>query len=122
MRGGYKGKTYLNSQETFSYYYSLGHRIFEYDLELSVDNKLIGTHSFDNFENSDYLIKNGILYEDFKQIKLYNTYTPINEEWLLETLIEYPDVRLVIDTKSDFLPIYNRLIELANEYNIDIST
>ncbi len=42
--GGKGSKVYTNSLETFLYNYDLGHRIFEVDFDLSVDDKTICSH------------------------------------------------------------------------------
>lgn len=42
-----------------------------------------------------------ITYEEFKALRLDNGFTTVNEEWMLETIKSYPDVRFVIDAKMD---------------------
>lgn len=114
--------TYLNAQETFEYYYNMGYRYFEYDLRLSSDGRIIATHAWEHIAVSN---ANDITYEEFKEIRLDNGFTPVNEEWLVETIINYPDVRVVIDAKMDSIEgdsaVLARLEALELIYNIDIS-
>ena len=120
--GGKDGLRYLNAQETFNYYYDLGYRYFEYDLRLSTDGRLIGTHCFEhlNVEKFD------LSYEEFKTYKLSNGYTPVNEEWFIETLINHKDVTFVIDAKMDTVEgdasVLERIEQLESIYNVDISS
>lgn len=119
--GGIDGLTYLNAQETFKYYYDLGYRYFEYDLRLSTDNRLIGTHAFEHLNVNTTLFT----YEEFKSLRLDNGYTPVNEEWLIDTLIKYNDVTFVIDAKMDSdeldAKVLERIEELGSIYNVDLS-
>ncbi|MBE6534864.1 MAG: hypothetical protein E7678_07890 [Ruminococcaceae bacterium] len=120
--GSAGGMTHLNAQETFEYYYNLGYRYFEYDLKLSSDGRIIATHAWEHLS-----VKNpeNITYEEFKNLRLENGYTPANEEWLMETIRQYPDVNIVIDAKMDSTEgdaaVLTRLEELEGIYGIDIS-
>ena len=113
--GSLDNLTYLNCQESFSYYYELGFRYFEYDFELSSDGKLIGTHYYNHLEK--YNINESTTYEEFKTYKINDKYTPVNEEWLIETLTSYKDVKIILDTKYNEMEIYQRLKNI----NIDTS-
>ncbi len=119
--GAYEGLTLLNAQETFEYYYSMGYRYFEYDFKLSTDGRLIGTHSFEHLEITDA----NITYDEFKQLKLANGFTPVNEEWLAETIKSHPDVKIIIDAKMDTtegdVAVLARIEALEKIYDIDIS-
>lgn len=120
--GGYGDLTHLNAQETFEYYYDMGYRYFEYDLRLSSDGRIIATHAWEHIDVSN---SDNITYEEFKQIRLDNGFTPANEEWLIETIINYPDVRFVIDAKMDTTEgdsaVLARIEALESIYNVDIS-
>jgi glycerophosphoryl diester phosphodiesterase len=120
--GGYGELTHLNAQETFEHYYNSGYRYFEYDLRLSSDGRIIATHAW---EHIDIPNPNNITYEEFKSIKLDNGFTPANEEWLMQTIINHPDVRFIIDAKMDTTEgdsaVLARLETLESIYNVDIS-
>ena len=120
--GSAGGLTHLNAQETFEYYYNLGYRYFEYDLKLSSDGRIIATHAWEHLNPENPY---DITYEEFKALRLENGYTPANEEWLMETIKQYPDVNIVIDAKMDTdegdAAVLERLEELESIYGIDIS-
>lgn len=119
--GELEDKKLLNCQEAFYVYYEMGYRLFEYDLKLSSDGKLIATHSWEHLENG----YDGISYQDFTALKLDGDYTPANEEWLIEILIQYPDIKLIIDAKMATTLLDAKVIKRVNElqtiYNIDLS-
>ena len=119
--GELDGKILLNCQEAFYFYYEIGCRIFEYDLKLSSDGRLIGTHSWEHLADG----YDGISYEDFKSLVLDGGYTPVNEDWLVEILTEYSDITLIIDAKMETTTqdalVIKRLNELQTIHGIDIS-
>ncbi len=119
--GSHDGLTLLNAQETFEHYYAQGYRYFEYDFRLSSDGRLIGTHSFEHLEITD----DDILYEDFKALRLTNGFTPVNEEWLMETIKSHSDVKIVIDAKMNTtdgdIAVLARIEELEKIYDTDVS-
>lgn len=123
--GGIDGLSYMNAQETFLYYYNMGYRYFEYDLKLSSDGRLIGTHAGENIDTSEFSSFSDLTYEQFKEIRLSNGYTPVNEEWLMDTIMTYPDIRIVVDAKGDTIEedslIDQRFEELEKIYNYDLS-
>lgn len=123
--GSVDGLSYMNAQETFLYYYNMGYRYFEYDLKLSSDGRLIGTHAGENIDTSAFSSLSTLTYEEFKQIRLSNGYTPVNEEWLMDIIMTYPDVRIVVDAKGDTIEedslIVQRFEVLENIYNFDLS-
>ncbi len=120
--GAYNELTLLNAQEPFEYYYSLGYRYFEYDLKLSSDGKLIATHDFEHLPTYDQAIS----YEDFKKLKLPYDMTPVNEEWLIETIRNHPDIKIVVDakmqTRQEDVDVLRRIEELEGIYDIDLSS
>lgn len=119
--GGAGGITCLNAQESFEQYYDMGFRYFEYDLQLSSDGRLIGTHWGDHLDG----YYEGITYDDFCEMTLTNGDTPVNERWLMETIMAHPDVVIVVDakmptTEEDAL-VLQRLEELESIYDYDLS-
>lgn len=120
--GGAGDMTHLNAQETFEYYYNMGYRYFEYDLRLSSDGRIIATHAWEHLSPKD---TSNITYEEFKALRLENGYTPANEEWLMETIRNHPDVNIVVDAKMDSTEgdsaVLARLEELESIYGLDIS-
>lgn len=123
--GGDNGLNYMNAQETFLPYYNMGYRYFEYDLKLSSDGRLIGTHAGENIDTSDISSFSSLTYEEFKKIRLLNGYTPVNEEWLMDIIMTYTDVKIVVDAKGDTLEedalIVERFEALEKTYGFDLS-
>ncbi|MBQ7314904.1 MAG: hypothetical protein IJW83_02735 [Clostridia bacterium] len=120
--GGANGRIYYNAQQLFYYYYNLGYRVFEYDCDLSADGRIICTHGWATFEVRG---NTATTYKTFKKLALYDGYTPAYEEWLVETLIAYPDVTFIIDPKayvgqSEVL-VLQRWEAIEEEYGIDLS-
>jgi len=119
--GELDGKKLLNCQEAFYIYYEKGYRYFEYDLKLSSDGRLMGTHSWEHLSGG----YDGMAYADFLALRLDGGYTPVNEEWLVEMLRQYPDVTVIVDAKmEDTLRdanVIKRLHELQSIRNIDLS-
>jgi glycerophosphoryl diester phosphodiesterase len=120
--GGVNGLRYLNAQETFEGYYQQGYRYFEYDLKLSTDGKLIASHAGEHLGHNS---PENLTYHDFTELKLSNGYTPANEEWLVQTMISYPDVKIVVDAKmpdtAGDVAVLQRIEALENIYHHDFS-
>ncbi len=119
--GTYNGMTYLNAREPFEAYYAAGYRYFEYDLMLSSDGRLIGTHSYQHLELPD----GPLTYEAFNRLRLPGGLTPINEEWLVETIRTHPDLCIVVDAKMDTtegdVAVLARIEALETLYGLDLS-
>ena len=120
--GGENSNVYLNAQETFEGYYSKGCRYFEYDLKLSSDGRIIGSHAGEHLPNVNFQT---ITYAEFKELKLDNQMTPVNEEWLMETIISHPDVKIIVDAKMPTQveddKVLQRIEYLESVYNYDVS-
>ncbi len=120
--GGKEGLTYLNATETFYEYYEAGYRYFEYDLMLSSDGRIIGSHGGEHLGGAD---PEDITYAEFKGLTLTNGLTPVTEEWLVEIIRNYPDVKIVVDAKMPTTEgdaaVLIRLCELEAVYGTDIS-
>ncbi len=121
--GGYSGSTYLNAQETFDIYYNNGCRYFEYDLKLSSDGRIIGSHAWEHLDVEDIY---SLTYDDFCDLKLDNGMTPVNEEWLINTIKTHPEIKIIVDSKMDTTEqdalVLQRLEELERIYNMDLSS
>ena len=119
--GELEGKKLLNCQEAFYRYYDMGFRYFEYDLKLSSDGRLIGTHSWEHLSDG----YDGMSYEAFCALRLEGGYTPVNEDWLVEMLRKYPDVTVIVDAKMETTledaAVIKRLNELQTIHGIDLS-
>ena len=116
-----KTKKYLNCVEGFYARYKDGTRMFEYDLVFSSDGKLVGTHKFEYLPGNS--LNNRISYDEYNATKIDGKFTGINEEKLFDLIRSYPDAKFIIDTKEkDPFLVYSRIIDLANEQGLDISS
>lgn len=85
-----------------------GYKYIEIDFCLSSDNEVICTHYFDHIDN-DFSFSNKPTKEKFENSLILGQYHPITFDYLLDKLIEYPDVKIIFDTKDN--SNLNELIE-----------
>lgn len=86
---------YTNSREALENSYKNGHRVFEMDFLLTYDGKLAAVHDWERVGGKKTS-------EEWKTVKIYDTYTSMLIENVYEFMLEYPDTFLVTDTKSFF--------------------
>lgn len=116
-----KMKSYLNSVEGFNKYYADGTKMFEYDFVFSEEGKLVGSHNYEYL--SSHSAKDRITYEEFLKTKIAGEFEGMTEEKLLDLIEENPDCKFILDTKEkNPIKVYERIINLANERNVDISS
>lgn len=93
--GGIEGNAYTNSLEAFTENYRAGQRVFEADLRLTKDEKLVVVHDLPENENGEPMDE-----EEFRGYKIQEKYTSLTFTDLAELMKEYPDMYLVTDTKE----------------------
>lgn len=104
--GGIDGITYTNSLEAFLHNYEIGYRIFEVDIVITSDDQLVIRHYWDEEPASALLqtLKEGMQYplslSEFEGLKIYEKYTPLSFEDIVDLMVKYPDVYIVTDTKG----------------------
>lgn len=126
--GGIDGLTYSNTYEAFVANYEKGIRVFEADLLLSKDDKLIARHewgeSFSVMLGQEGMMDAGVgggvwTYEEFKNAKVMGLYEPLSWEDILELMQQYPDMYLVTDTKQiepeEIDQIFTEITETAEQ-------
>ena len=97
--GGIKGYTYTNSMEAFLFNYNLGFRIFEVDLALTSDERLVCFHAGnENFLGISTPVSKLTLDEVVK-LKFRKKFNVISFESLLREVNVREDVILITDTK-----------------------
>lgn len=115
--GGLDGKTYLNCQEGFEYYYEQGARLFEVDLSQTADGVWVCRHnwktSMDQWEGDG---KKVLMASDFKSTPLYGQYTTMTLEDLFNLLKKYPDAYVLIDCKEYSTRDYENTLEDYKAY------
>ncbi|WP_379135426.1 phosphatidylinositol-specific phospholipase C/glycerophosphodiester phosphodiesterase family protein [Paenibacillus sp. sgz500958] len=107
--GGINGHTYTNSFEAFVANYEQGTRIFETDLLLTADGKLVARHEWTTYM-SELLGQLEVLpvdkqgtvldYDQFMKTPILDLYTPLDFEKILDLMQHYPDIYIVTDTKE----------------------
>lgn len=105
--GGIDGYEYTNSKEAFEFNYNQGGRVFEVDLVMTSDGKLVARHDWDinHYEmlgqSKDGIKDNEPLsLEKFKSMKIHDKYQAIDFRDIVELLVKYEDAYLVLDTKE----------------------
>lgn len=98
------GNIYTNSREAMINSIEKGYKYLEVDIDSTSDGIFIASHDWELFnEITDHneLKDSMASYEDFKQRKIYNTYTPITIQEVVDTLMNHPDISVMTDKISD---------------------
>lgn len=121
--GGIDNKDYTNSREAMEYNYKRGFRVFEVDLALSSDNKLIAWHSFSKESlkklgvSTKYSTKEPTL-EEFKKIKIHKKYSTLTFKDIVDYMEDHRDMYLIIDSKyskdKNIKIIYEKILQEAS--------
>ncbi len=107
--GGINDHAYTNSYEAFIANYEKGNRVFEVDLLLTEDGKLVARHEWTQhmtelLQQEDKLPKDRqavrLSYEEFKQSKILGAYDPLSWSDIMDLMERYPDIYIVTDTKE----------------------
>lgn len=128
--GGIDGKLYSNSMEAWNLSYQNGNRLFDADLMLTKDNRVVLRHDLsDNIEINEVSIKdssvylnyfnllqykieqNNINYDEYMKNKIYSKYTPMDLNKMLNFMKEHEDVYVLIDSKDNIEKIYKEVIK-----------
>lgn len=128
--GGILGDPYTNSHEAFLLNYQLGHRIMEVDFYLTDDGYTVSAHDADQWrQNASIPVDTEInpstpdtskfTYDNFMSSLWYDKYHPVDLATLFKLLQEYPDVRIVTDTKfadeENVRKQFTAFVDSANE-------
>lgn len=114
--GGMDNYTYMNALEAYYFEYEHGTRMFDADVRFTTDDVLVLRHEWtDNlgFINSS----KGMTYEEFINTKMYEKYTPMSFEDLLDFMISHKDVYIHLDVKNRFEESYKQIVKLAEKKN-----
>lgn len=98
--GGIEEQNYTNSKEAFLNSYEAGLRTIEIDFVLTSDDRLVCCHDWDEQMCSDYEADYVYSEEEFLNIRIYDRFTPMSLETLMELMKIYDDVWIVTDTKD----------------------
>lgn len=122
--GGVDEFGYTNSKEALENSYNNGFRIFEADVKLTSDKKLVCVHGWSKKDYEErlgieYNKKNAIMdYETFMSLKIQGKYTPLSFRDLAKFIEEHQDMYVMIDIGSksyeDTKEIYTKIVEDCN--------
>jgi glycerophosphoryl diester phosphodiesterase len=115
--GSIDGIRYSNSLEAFQLNYSKGFRVFEVDLMLTADGKVVAAH--DDIKERYGLDRPvfEITARQFKGTKYQGSYTPLDLADIMMLLSSHPDAVLVLDVKSDFEATYKVIVREVGDQN-----
>lgn len=103
--GAIDGHAYTNSLEAFEYNYSQGTRVFEVDLCLTKDNKLVLNHGWEEHKKARLgwteFDRTPMMYDEYMNTPILGSYTPLSSLDLLEIMQDYPDIFVVLDWGKD---------------------
>ncbi|MEK3682361.1 phosphatidylinositol-specific phospholipase C/glycerophosphodiester phosphodiesterase family protein [Paenibacillus sp. FSL R10-2736] len=107
--GGIHNYTYTNTLDAFIANYEQGTRVFEADLLLTSDDKLVARHEW-TANMSKLLGQQNVLpaakqgavlnYEDVMSSPVLELYSPLDIEKIMDLMVIYPDAYIVTDTKE----------------------
>jgi glycerophosphoryl diester phosphodiesterase len=103
---GYIDRHYItNSREAFLLNYERGFRVFEVDLNMTSDNRLISRHDWSpehyQFLGQDDPPADGpIPFDTVMSLKIHGRYHALSWEEIVELMQKYPDIYFVTDTKE----------------------
>lgn len=131
--GGIEGLTYTNSYDAFKANYEKGFRVFEVDLLLSSEGKLVARHEWgesftQQLGQQDKLAADRqgavLTHAEFKAAKIQGVYEPLDWTDVLELMERYPDVYIVTDTKQstsgEIQRIFTQIVDEARAKNPEL--
>lgn len=121
--GAIEGKTYTNSKEALENSFLKGNRVFECDMILTADQKLVACHDW-GLDMQEGISGNNIpTKEVFMNTKIYGKYTPLSIDEVVIFMKDHKDVYIVTDTKAaegDYYRIeFQEMVNAANAYGCE---
>ena len=98
--GAMSGLTYLNCMQGLDFYYANGNRNFEFDVQKSIDDKYVLSHS----DINDTL-------RDFLDEKIDYRFDPMSLYDVLDFMLEHDDVKVIFDCKFENLKLFAQCIK-----------
>jgi len=109
--GGIDGNAYSNSLEGFLENYDEGHRFFDVDMELTSDNRIVLWSDWQRQFCSSYSAGRTPTYDEFMGSLIYDEYTPMDLEALLELMHQYSDIHIFTDTHHSSSTIVKKMFK-----------
>jgi hypothetical protein len=96
--GMINGKKYTNSLEALNASYNKGFRVFELDIIKTSDNHYVAAHDWKNWAKQvGFLGDVPPNLKEFKEHKIYDSYSPLDMNDINKWFLKHPDTRLVTD-------------------------
>lgn len=116
--GGAIGEvSYTNSKEAFENSISKGHKVFEVDFLYTSDNHLVARHNWNDEITEGFSRDNKPDYETFMNTKIYDMYTPLSIENIIDYMKNNKDIYVV--TVKDYISVLNTIVEAAKVSSSD---
>lgn len=113
--GEIDGHSYTGSLEAFRYNYEKGLRVFEVDMEITSDDKVVLRHDWNQKIQEGISSADPPTQERFLSIPILGEYTPLSFEELCSIMMEYPDIWIVTDTKYKDPKMVNKQFAIIKE-------
>ncbi len=110
--GEIDGHTYTNSLEAFEKSYKNGIRIYDADLNITLDKKYVLRHEWVDNIGVEYSTGLNPTYAEFMSKKIYSNYTPLSLEDFLKIMDKYSDIYVAFDAKDDIVKMYSDLVNI----------
>lgn len=94
------GRAYTNSQEALEKNYGDGNKVFECDVILTADKKLVAAHDWNTGFHEGFSKEDPPTKQEFMQTPIIGKYTPMSIEEIVRFMKEHPEVYIVTDSKS----------------------
>lgn len=121
--GAIEGKAYTNSKEALENSFSEGNRVFECDMILTADQRLVACHDWGLNMQEGISEDNIPTKEVFMNTKIYGKYTPLSIDEIVLFMKENKDVYIVTDTKAaegDYYSIeFQEVVNAARAYECE---
>ena len=102
--GSIDGYVYTNSREAMTHSIEKGYKYLEVDIDTTSDGVFIAAHDWSHFNtitNHSELKDTKVSFEEFNKRKIYDTYTPVTIQEVIDTLVKHPDISIMTDKISD---------------------
>ena len=103
--GNIDGKNYTNCVEALDFSYKNGCRLFELDLLITSDGKIVAVHDWETFKTitnySGTIDDTPLTEKEFLSLKIHGKYTPMNMKAINLWFKKHPDAILVTDKIND---------------------
>lgn len=123
--GGIDRFPYTNSKEAYLNSYKNGFRLFEIDISITSDEKLVARHDWKKKYGQDYQFNGDpITYNDFINLKYHKKYTPMDFKMVLSIMKKHPDIHVIIDGKvqsaQDTKVLYEKVNQIIKDWPYDL--